>query len=241
MTRYKERIYLVKKKILTKGTVRILSIILAVIVTVIVLLIAKNMVTSNVSTEKIVVAADNIAPNQGLKSMLKYRDVIKSEVPADPIRDMKEVEDQNYFAGDIGFFKDQPITRSGITTSDKSTFGEALNLKKPNHFVGIKVDQSQSTGGLLKPGVIVDAVVYLKSEAGGTGRVIGPDDDPELSGLVVVGRENSEGTEPGKDGRSSLTSVVIVNAPTVSVYKKLVQYQEDGKIYLGPAGVKVKK
>ncbi|MCP3746669.1 SAF domain-containing protein [Paenibacillus sp. S33] len=211
----------------------------ALIISGVIVLIAVNMVNSSTETEKVVVVTENIGPNQNLKGMLKYRDVVKSELPSDPVRNMDDVEGKNYYTSAIGFYKDQPISKSGITTSAKSTFGETLDLKKPNHFVGIKVDQSQATGSFIKPGVIVDAVAYIKAD-GGSGRVIGPDDDPDLAGLVVVGRENSEGTEPGQDGRSSLTSLVIVNAPTISVYKKLVQYQEDGKIYLGPAGVKTK-
>lgn len=226
----------IAKKSWNKHTYRVTVIVLALLLSLGVVLVAKQYVSSNTELVDVVVAKDNIDPNKQVNELVEMGKKVKSEVPEDAIYDLAEVTGTKYYAGAIGFHKGQALQKSGITTSDKSNYGSTLDLEDSERIVAVKVDQSSSTGGMVKAGVIVDAVVYLKEDGGGSS-VISSEEDPDLANLLVVGRENSEGTSPGEDGRSSLTTIVIVKAPSVEVYKKLVRYQEDGKVYLAPAGI----
>ncbi|MFB5268145.1 RcpC/CpaB family pilus assembly protein [Paenibacillus enshidis] len=228
------------KKLWNKNTYRVTVVGLALIVSFAIVLVATQYVSSNTEVVEVVVAKENIDPNKEITDLVEMGSMVKSQVPEDAVYGLDELSGSKYYAGSIGFYKGQALQKSGITTSDKSSYGSALELEESQRLVAVKVDQSSSTGGMVKPGVIVDAVVYLKGD-GGSSTVIGSDEDPDLANLLVVGRENSEGTSPGEDGRSSLTTIVIVKAPSVEVYKKLVKYQEDGKVYLAPAGVKGSK
>ncbi|OAB30512.1 Flp pilus assembly protein CpaB [Paenibacillus macquariensis] len=222
------------KKTWNKVTRRILIVLGAAIITFSMVFLANSFVKKNTDLVQVVVAKENVSPYQSLKDMVMYRDVVRSEVPEDAIKDVKELEGE-WFANDVGFYKASPIMKSGITTSENSKYGETLELKEGERLIGIKVDQAQSAGDYIKPGVLVDAIVYVKSEEGTI--VIGPEEDPDLAGLLVLARQNSEGTTPGEDGRSLVPAVAIIETSNKDVRKKLVRYQEEGKIYLSPSGV----
>lgn len=225
------------KKLWNKHTYRVTVFGLAILLTATVVVVAKKYVDGNTQMVEVVVAKENIDPNKELIDLVEVGSMVKSQVPEDAVYSLDELSGSKYYAGPIGFHKGQALQKSGITTSDKSGYGSALDLEDGQHLVAVKVDQSSSTGGMVKPGVLVDAMVYLKGDVGSSS-TISSEDDPDLANLLVVGRENSEGLSPGEEGRSSLTTIVIVKAPSVKVYEKLVKYQEDGKVYLAPTAVK---
>ncbi|RUT38688.1 hypothetical protein EJP82_26820 [Paenibacillus anaericanus] len=224
-----------KGRIWNKTTRRISVILGALIITLAVVLLSNSYVQKNTDLVKVVVAVENIQPDQSVNNKITIKEKVRSEIPEDAITDLKELENETWFANEIGFYKDEPIRKSGLTTSDNSKYGGALKLKDGDSLVGVKVDQAQSAGDYIKPGVIVDAVVYVKNEF--ETKVIGPKDDPDLAGLIIRDRQNAEGTEPGADGRSLITAVAIIETSNEQVKKKLVEYQEEGKIYLTPTGV----
>lgn len=223
-----------KDKIWNRTTRRVAVILGALLVTLVVILLSNSYVQKNTNLVKVVVAAEDIQPYQNITN-IQYIDKVRGEVPDDAITDMNELKNQSWVAGEIGFYKGEAIRKSGITTGENSPYGKIMNLEEGSSLVGVKVDQAQSAGDYIKPGVVVDAIVYVRNEF--ETKVIGPKDDPDLGGLFIFDRQNSEGTEPGSDGRSLIPSVAIIKTKSEEVKKKLVEYQEEGKIYLSPSGI----
>jgi len=223
-----------RDKIWNKTTRRIAVLLGAVLVTAVVILLSNSYVAKNTDLVKVVVAVEDIQPYQSITN-IQYAEKVRSEVPDDAITDMDELKNQSWVASEIGFYKGQAIRKSGITTGENSPYGKVMNLEEGSSLVGVKVDQAQAAGDYIKPGVIVDAIVYVRNEF--ETRIIGPKDDPDLGGLIIFDRQNSEGTEPGSEGRSLIPSVAIIQTKSEEVKKKLVEYQEEGKIYLSPSGI----
>jgi len=225
-----------KGRIWNKTTRRIAVFAGAVVITLFVVLLSSSYVAKNTDLVKVVVALEDIQPYQKINERVTYSEKVRSEVPEDAITDMSELAEEPWFANEIGYYKGESIRKSGITTSENSKYGAVLKLEKGKSLIGVKVDQAQSAGDYIKPGVLVDAIVYIKNEF--ETKTIGPKDDPDLAGLLVYERQNAEGTEPGADGRSLIPSIAILETSSEEVKKKLVTYQEEGKIYLSPSGVK---
>lgn len=227
-----------RSKIWNKTTRRLVIILGALFISGIIVIISNMYVQKNTDLVKVVVASEDIYPLQPINLKIKYEEKVRSEVPEDAVMDLSELDGKTWIADEIGFYKGAAIRRSAITISENSVYGPAFDLKDGNSLIGVKVDQAQSAGDYIKPGVIVDAIVYIKTEY--ETKVIGPMDDPDLSGLLVRDRQNSEGTEPGEEGRSLIPAVAIIETSNERVKKKLVEYQEEGKVYLTPTGVNLR-
>lgn len=216
---------------------------------IIVLALATALITMGVNSayrarvtevEKVVVAASHLKPYTELtKANLTYREVVKSEIPVDPIKSIDAFLKQGpKFVGEVGFTKGYPVKQSLTLESAKSNFGPALGLKNGKYLVGIAVNQVRAVGDLIKPGVKVDAFVFID---GGLERsqprILKPNDNPNLANLVVVERQNSNGEEPNGQGTEAIPVLAVVEAATAHQAADLVLYQEIGKIYLLPVGI----
>lgn len=189
--------------------------------------------------EKVVVAAGHLKPYTELtKANLTYREVVKSEIPGDAIKSIDAfLKKGPKFVGEVGLTKGYPVKESLTLDSGKSVFGEALGLKNNKLLVAIAVNQVRSVGDLIKPGVKVSAYVFIDGGIDrGQPRVITPLDNPGLSNLVVVERQNTNGAEPNGKGADAIPVMVIVEADPGQA-RDLVLYQEIGKIYTLPTGV----
>lgn len=209
----------------------------AVILTAFALYFQKNWTDQRVQTKTVVVPKDNLKPFSPLKGNLTTREIVLSEIPQDAIIDLKELDGDSWYVGDIGLMKSEPIRKTLITTGKASEFGHSLTLREGNHLLGIATDQARSAGDTIRPGVLVDAVVYIKGDQTRRAQTITAKEDPNLGGLLVRDHQNQEGLTIGeKENKSLVPSVAIVEVNDEQM-RALVQYQEEGKVYLAPKGV----
>ncbi|NHN34882.1 RcpC/CpaB family pilus assembly protein [Paenibacillus agricola] len=218
----------------TRGTA---IVIIASALTCAALYINYDYVNKRVQTKNVLVPKEHIIPFGSLKENLTTREVVVSEIASDAILDLKEIQDQEWFAGGIGLTKGMPIRKSMITNAKDSPFGLALTIKPGNHLIGVQSDQYKSAGDFIKAGVLVDAVVYIKGDQQRRAQTITSKENPNLKELLVRDRQNQEGITTGtKEGKSMVTSVAILEVNEAQAMD-LVQYQEEGKVYLLPVGV----
>ncbi|MCE3203478.1 CpaB family protein [Paenibacillus sonchi] len=199
----------------------------------------QNRIVSN-RTEMIyvAVASENVKPNHPVK--WTFRNVVKSESPADAITDAKELEGQNWVANEVGIPQNTPIAKSMLVKAEESKYGASAALKKGSMFVGVTTDQVRSAGDYIKPGVKVDAFVYIKvgNERGEqTSKLITPETDPLLKNLLVKDRQNQNGYEPkSEENQNPIPAIAIIETDNPLVAAALIKYQEEGKVYLVPTG-----
>ncbi|OUM86612.1 MAG: hypothetical protein BAA01_11425 [Bacillus thermozeamaize] len=228
------------KRLWNKTTRRILILTLSLILGYAGVALQQSIVKKQTTTERVVVAAETILPYGTLAGKLTTRAVVKSEVPDDAIRDLAELDGQEWFAGEIGFVEGMPLRKSLLVTAKDSKFGQALALKDGRMLIGLQTDQVRSAGDSIKPGTVADAYVYIPGTPETPARTITPADDPNLKGLLVVDRQNHNGYEPQKDGSNNqnpIPAIAIIETDKPSVAAALIRYQEEGKVYLVPTGV----
>lgn len=225
------------KKVWNKYTRNVSVIVLATVFTGVALYMNKSYVDARVQTRAVLVPKENIKPFHSLKDNLTVRDVVVSEIPSDAIVDAADLQGQEWYTGDVGLIKGTPIRKSLITTSKTSPFGQALSVKQGNKLIGVATDLARSAGDSIKPGVLVDAYVYIKGDQQRRAMTIGPNEDPDLAALLVRDRQNQEGVTVGEQENKSRVPVVAVLEVSDKIGIKLVQYQEEGKVYLLPSGV----
>lgn len=231
----------------TKSTRSLVIILIGAIVTIASYLFADRFISSHTTTKMVLVASDDLAPYGPISEKVKLREIVTSEVPEDSLYSKKELEGDEWFVGEIGIQKDQPIRKSKITHSKGTPFGMGLGLGENKRLIGVKTDLSLSAGDNAKPGVMVDAFVYIKptnptaidrdTGQAAKAKVITPMDDPRLKGLLVREHLNSEGlTVHETDGKSLIPQTVVLEVND-DTFTALVQYQEEGKVYFGPTNV----
>ncbi len=185
----------------------------------------------------VVVAAEDIPPHNRVKGYHMSEAVISS-VPDDAVTDPAILSEQEWYAGSLGIGKGDIIRKSRINNVETNPFGKALALKDKKVLVGVKTDQVMSAGSNIKPGVLVNALVFIPSDnrSRPENTVIGPDQDGLLSGLLVREIQNADTNAPSGTGRESQPVVAVIET-SIPAAQKLVLYQEIGKVYLVPAGV----
>ena len=112
--------------------------------------------------------------------------------------------------------------------------------------VAVETNLVRSGGDWLMPGMRVDALVYIPAidsyDDPQPSQVIGPEDDPNLRGLLVIDKKNAAGAK--LDGQIKEDGYSRDYLPTVVVFmmeeadlgraRALIQYNEEGKIFLSP-------
>lgn len=226
------------KRIWNKTTRRILILFIGLAFASVAVFVQNSIVSRQVTTEKVFVAKEDLLPYHTIEGKFVLRDVVKSEIPEDAIRDLNELEPGKWVVGEIGLHKDYPVQKSKLLLAEDSKFGPSLELKENKMFVGVETDQIRSAGDYIKPGVIVDAYVYIKETPETPAQLISPQRDPNLKGLLVRDRQNQNGYDPQKDeNQSRIPVVAIIETDNSSVAAALIEYQEVGRIYLVPTGV----
>ncbi|GAC42086.1 hypothetical protein [Paenibacillus popilliae] len=227
-----------------KKTRTIVILAMAFIISGIGVMLAVITVESNTALKEVAVATDTIKPFSGLAGKVELRQVVESEIPADAVYSLAEFEQEEWYAGEVGFLQNRPIQRSYITKGKDSVAGLGVTLKNGQVLVGVAVDQVQSVGDNSKPGTLVDAYIYIENEEldmdGGKEpeSVISPQDNAKLSKLLVVDRHTSEGRSPDDpEATNKIPSLAIIAAPDEETARLLVKYQQEGKVFLLPVGV----
>lgn len=227
------------KRLWNKKVRSLVIVIFAVMLTLVAFSMNQNYVKDRVDTEKIIVAAENIPPFTAIEGKTTTREVVRSEVPEDAIRSLTELDESGpYFTGELGFVKGAPLQKQLIKNSKGSRFGPAAELSKDEDalYIGITTDQARSAGDYIRPGVLVDAFVFIPGDMDRRPEVIGPKQNPNMKGLLVHDRQTSDGTTPGEEGQVSQIPTVAILKVKSDVARDLVMYQETGKIYLMPHG-----
>ncbi|MNW54119.1 hypothetical protein D3C74_317070 [compost metagenome] len=233
------------KKLWNKVTRRLLIVFAAFILAGAAVAIQSSIVNKQVTTELIYVAADNLPPYSLIEGALVQRKVVKSEVPEDAVRDLrdlKELEGESWVTTEIGIPKGIPVSKSMLIRAKDSEYGESLELKDGAMFVGVQTDQVKSAGDMIKPGTVADAYVYIKGEDRQPSKLITPIDDPILKGLLIKDRQNQNGYEPQREGtgnQNPIPAIAVVETTNPAVAAALIHYQEEGEIYFAPTGVNI--
>ncbi|MGG4108828.1 Flp pilus assembly protein CpaB [Paenibacillus lautus] len=223
------------KKIWNRYTRPLLIIVVALAVGGTAYSLSKSQNRSQVETERIIVVKEDIQPYMEItKENLEFKEVVKSEIPEGAIRNQEEITFGDAFASQYGFLKGAPLQSTYITTASQSKFGTAVGLDEGMLQIGVKVDLTTSTGGEVRPGLLVDAFAYVQDAETGVHRSI---TDKELKNLKVIKTLNSEGTSPDAESGGSLIPSVVVLEVSPEQGEKLMSFQESGKVYLLPAGV----
>jgi len=190
--------------------------------------------------ENVVIAMENTYPYSPLqKYQLAKR--VKSSIPEDAVLNTEFLTGKKWYAGHLGIGEGDIIRKSRIKDSAGTPFGEAVALEGGKVLVGVKTDQVLSAGGSIKPGVLVNAIVFIPGD--GRSRpddiVITPEREPLLGGLLIKDVQNADSSAPGGKGREALPVVAVIET-SMQAAQKLVLYQETGKVYLAPVGVNTK-
>ncbi|QDA30208.1 Flp pilus assembly protein CpaB [Paenibacillus polymyxa] len=194
-------------------------------------------IDSQVQTKRIIVTKENVEPYGELKKEnLEFKDVVISEVPDDAIMDQKSIQFGDAFASKFGFVQGTPIRSSYITDAKTSKLGSAIGLKKGRVEIGVKTDLVLSAGNEIRPGILVDAQAFITNGSEGRGiRKV----DPDLKGLLVKKVTNSEGMTPDSEStNNNMVPAAITLEVAPEQAARIMEYQETGKVYLLPAGVK---
>ncbi|WP_418790315.1 hypothetical protein [Phosphitispora sp. TUW77] len=194
-------------------------------------------ITKHTRLINVVIAVEDVLPYNTVK---KYHttEVVISSVPDDAVTDPAFLDEQEWYAGNLGIGKGDIIRKSRISNAETTPFGKALALKDKNVLVGVKTDQVMSAGSNIKPGVLVNALVFIPSDnrSRTENTVIGPGQDILLSGLLIKEIQNADTNAPNGKGRDAQPVVAVIET-SIAAAQKLVLYQEIGKVYLVPVGV----
>lgn len=226
------------KKFWNRGTRIATILVLSSLLTALIVLVNIQYVESKTNVKKVVVATEAIKPfAEVTENMITIREVVMSEVPQDTFESIEDFKDsEKWFASEIGIPKDYPISKAMIVKAKDAKFGPSVELDGKTLFVGVKTDQVKSAGDYIKPGVLVDAYVYLEGDMQRPEEVITPAKSPVLKNLLVYERQNSDAQQPdAQEGKDKIPVVAILKVTPQSA-AELVRYQEKGKVYLLPAG-----
>lgn len=193
-------------------------------------------ISQQVETQRVVVAKQDIAPfTEITKDKLQYREIVLSEIPTDAVLDAEDLKFGDLYAGEYGIRNNEPVRTTYNTTSLNSEVGSSIGLKEGMTEIGIATDLVRSAGDDAKPGVYVNVIAYVRDEATNLSKKVV---DPKLTNIKVLKRLNSEGTAPDAASGNSLIPVVVVLEVTVEQAAAIMEYQESGKVYLLPVGIK---
>ncbi|GIP08233.1 hypothetical protein J1TS5_04030 [Paenibacillus macerans] len=228
------------KRFWNKTTRRIVILGMALLMAAAAVVLQNSIVKRQTTTEQVWVATDNIQPYSLVKDKLEKREVVKSEVPEDAVFNLAELEGEEWVTGEIGIPKGVPVSKSLLVIAKDSKYGQNLELIKGEMFIGVQTDQVRSAGDLIKPGTVADAYVYIGGDNQTTAQLITPEDDPLLKGLLIQERQNQNGYDPQQDeSQNPIPAIAIVKTSNPKVAATLIKYQEEGRVYFTPTGVKL--
>ena len=167
----------------------------------------------------------------------------RSAVPPQAITDPAVYfNGKTFYAGDLGFGPGDIIRADRLITENTAAVGNLAKLQDENKMLlAINTNLVKSCANLVKPGAVVNAVVFIKGQnTEDTDKVISPAEDPRLGGLLVVDKKNADASPPPEKGREAIPAVITIqlDAENHEAAKALVQYNEQGSIYLLPVGFK---
>ncbi|ALP37973.1 hypothetical protein ASL14_19060 [Paenibacillus sp. IHB B 3084] len=200
-------------------------------------MLQNQIVKRQTTTEQVLVAQSSLLPFSPVTGKLILREVVKSEVPEDAIRSMEELKGEEWVTGEIGLPPGVPISKALLIPVKDSKYGQSVELKQGELFVGIQTDQVRSAGDFIKPGTIADAYVYVEGGNQIPARLITPENDPLLKDLLIQDRQNQNGYNPQDEQQNPIPAIAIVKTSNPKVVAALIKYQEEGRIYFAPTGV----
>ena len=203
-------------------------------------------------TVVVVVAAEDLPPG----TLLTPEKLILAERPAmglgtDVAEDIAVLlEQEPLYAGEIGFGVGDVVRPDRLRTEAEGDDEDGLwdfSRQEQARLVAVETSLVRSSGDWLRPGMLVDAIVYIPAkesyEDPQPSATIGPEEDPFLRGLLVIDRKNANGLTlgdmAGEEGysRDALPAVVtlMVDKEDIERVRALIRYNEEGRIYLSPA------
>lgn len=143
------------------------------------------------------------------------------------------------YAADLGFGAGDIIRKDRfLAGNDPLNTLVKLNRDK-KMLLAVSTNLVKSCAGLVAPGVLVNAVVFLKGDGQGVSdKIISPGEDARLANLLVLNIKNSDASPPRESGKEAIPAVVtlVLDSNNMDTAKALVQYNEKGSIYLLPTG-----
>jgi len=196
-----------------------------------------DMITVAVASAKIpaysIVSMDNVTTKSMPKTAVPQEAVL---APA------SYLQGKVIYSGDLGFGQGDIIRADRVTEGNTAPVGNLAQLRDDKKMLlAINTNLVKSCANLVTPGTLVNAVVFIKGQdINSVDRVISPAEDPRLGNLLVIDKKNSESTPPPEKGREAIPAVITIqlDQQNLDVAKALVQYNEQGSIYLLPVGFK---
>lgn len=220
-----------------KTTRRLLIFVVALVLAGGAVIMQNQIVKQQTTTKKVLVPAMNIVPFSPVVGKLVPKDVVQSEIPEDAITSLDELEGEEWVTGEIGLPAGFPISKTMLMTAKDSKYGQSVELKQGEFFVGVQTDQVRSAGDFIKPGTLADAYVYVEGDNQTPSRLITPEQDPLLKDLLIQDRQNQNGYNPQDEQQNPIPSIAIVKTSDTKVVAALIHYQEEGRVYFAPTGV----
>lgn len=205
----------------------------------------RQYIRSNTDLVPVAVAAQQIGPFMPLKKgsailAQRPRSVVPAQAVATP--ELLWEEGRQYYAGELGFGEGDIIRMDRVVDEETAGPGNLAALPEQNRIlVAVNTNLVKSCANLVGPGVLVDAVAFIRSSSPGVpDKVISPAENPGLAGLLVVDKKNAESAVPAEKGREAVPAVITlaVDRSQVELVKSIVEYNEKGSIYLLPIGFK---
>jgi len=202
-------------------------------------------------TVVVVTVAEDLLPDM----LLTPDSLMMAERPAmglgaDYAEDIATLLEQGpWYVGEIGFGAGDVLRPARLRAEEDMESGDPLwefSLQDQARLVAVETNLVRSGGDWLRPGMLVDAMVYIPAkenyEDPQPSQVIGPEEDPYLRGLLVIDRKNANGLslgdQAGEEGysRDALPAVVTLmfDKDDLERVRALVRYNEEGRIYLSP-------
>ncbi|MCL1804619.1 MAG: Flp pilus assembly protein CpaB [Clostridiales bacterium] len=153
-----------------------------------------------------------------------------------------------WYVGDVGLGAGDVLRPHRLASAAEAGGDWRWEFDRREHVRLIAVETSlvRSGGDWLWPGMLVDAMVYIPARESyddpQPSRVVGPDEDPALRGLLVIDKKNTNGMSLGGQaledgfGRDLLPAVVtlMLDEGDMERIKALIRYNEEGRIYFSP-------
>lgn len=220
-----------------KTTRRLLIFTMALILAGGAVVLQNQIVKRQTTTEQVLVAENNLLPYSPVSGQLVMREVVKSEIPENAIRSLDDLKGEEWVTGEIGIPQGVPLSKSLLMPARDSMYGQNVELKKGELFVGVQTDQVRSAGDFIKPGTVVDAYVFVEGTNQSPSKLITPEDNPLLKDLLIQDRQNQNGYNPQDEQQNPIPAIAIVKTSNPKVVAALIKYQEEGRIYFAPTGV----
>ncbi len=185
-------------------------------------------------TVPVLVATQDILPYQEITAdNTKMEERVKSDIPSDALLKASDLQQGNSFAPALGYMKGAMIQKEYINTASESQKGSSVALKKGEYQIGVSLDLTTAAGGEVRSGTTVDVLAFIN---GGQGRIGQTESNPQLKNITVVKVVNSQGIAVEQGEGSNNTPAVAVLKVSGVQRDLIVGYQENGKVYLSPAG-----